>query len=94
MADPVLRNAIKSGEFVTAPGVYDRVSALVADSLDFKALYVTGYGVVASYLGLPDAGLATYRDMVERVGQIRLRTQKPVIADADTGAAAAAGSAG
>jgi 2-methylisocitrate lyase-like PEP mutase family enzyme len=46
---------------------------------------MTGYGVVASYLGLPDAGLATYTDMVGRARQIASGTVTPLIADADTG---------
>jgi len=85
MADPTLKAALKARDLIVAPGVFDLISALVADRMGFKALYVTGYGVVASYLGLPDAGIATYRDMVERVGQIVAMTQTPVIADADTG---------
>ena len=85
MADPTLKAALKAREFIVAPGVFDLISALVADRLGFKALYVTGYGVVASYLGVPDAGIATYRDMVERIGQIAKLTKTPIIADADTG---------
>ena len=85
MADPTLRAALASKEFILAPGVFDLISALIADREDFKALYVTGYGTVASYLGVPDAGIATYRDMVERIAQIVKMTKKPVIADADTG---------
>ena len=85
MADPALRAAIREGELVLAPGVFDLISALIADRMEFWALYVTGYGVVASHLGLPDAGLATYRDMLERVAQIAKMTRRPVIADADTG---------
>ncbi len=85
MADPALKAALKNGEFILAPGIFDLISALVADRAGFKALYVTGYGTVASYLGLPDAGIATYRDMVERIGQMCARTSTPVIADADTG---------
>ncbi len=54
---------------ISAPGVYDLISAKLADRMGFDALYMTGYGVVASHLGLPDAGLATYSDMVGRVGQ-------------------------
>jgi 2,3-dimethylmalate lyase len=80
-----LKAALQAGEMIAAPGVYDLISALVADAMDFKALYVTGYGVVASHLGLPDAGIATYRDMVERIGQIAKMTTTPIIADADTG---------
>ena len=85
MADPALKAALKNGEFILAPGIFDLISGLVADRAGFKALYVTGYGTVASYLGLPDAGIATYRDMVERIGQMCARTSTPVIADADTG---------
>lgn len=85
MADPALKKALSARSFVVAPGVYDLISALIADRMGFKALYVTGYGVVASYLGLPDAGLATYTDMVGRIGQIAAMTKTPIIADADTG---------
>jgi 2-methylisocitrate lyase-like PEP mutase family enzyme len=85
MADPVLRQLIEARTFVTAPGVYDLISALVADRMGFKALYVTGYGTVASSLGLPDAGLATYSQMIDRIGRIVEMTRTPVIADADTG---------
>jgi 2-methylisocitrate lyase-like PEP mutase family enzyme len=85
MADPKLKTALKNKEFILAPGIFDLISALIADKQDVKALYVTGYGTVASYLGLPDAGLATYRDMIERIAQMVKMTTKPVIADADTG---------
>jgi 2,3-dimethylmalate lyase len=86
MPNPALKKTlIESKNCIVAPGVYDLISALIADSLGFPALYATGYGLVASYLGLPDAGLATYRDMIERIGQIVDRTKTPVIADADTG---------
>jgi 2-methylisocitrate lyase-like PEP mutase family enzyme len=61
------------------------VSAKIADQMGFDALYATGFGIVASYLGLPDAGLATYTDMVGRVRQISKGVSTPVIADADTG---------
>ena len=72
-------------ELVAAPGVFELISAKIADRMGFECLYVTGYGVVASYLGLPDAGLATYTDMVGRVAQMAAMTQTPFIADADTG---------
>ena len=80
-----LRARLKSPGLITAPGVYDMISARMADRMGFPALYMTGFGVVASYLGLPDAGLATYTDMVGRVNQICTITRTPLIADADTG---------
>ncbi|MDH4439306.1 MAG: isocitrate lyase/phosphoenolpyruvate mutase family protein, partial [Rhizobium sp.] len=70
MPDPALKQALTAKHFILAPGVYDMISALIADRMGFKALYVTGYGTVASHLGIPDAGIATYRDMVERIAQI------------------------
>jgi 2-methylisocitrate lyase-like PEP mutase family enzyme len=80
-----LKRALARREFVSAPGVYDLISARIADEMGFAALYMTGYGTVASHLGLPDAGIATYSDMVGRVAQIARMTRTPLIADADTG---------
>ncbi len=85
MPSPALRQEIENGGFITAPGVFDLISALIADRMGFKALYVTGYGTVASSLGLPDAGLASYSQMVDRIGRIAEMTKTPIIADADTG---------
>jgi 2-methylisocitrate lyase-like PEP mutase family enzyme len=65
--------------------VFELISAKIADRMGFDCLYMTGYGVVASHLGLPDAGLATYSDMVGRVAQIARMTDTPFIADGDTG---------
>jgi 2-methylisocitrate lyase-like PEP mutase family enzyme len=80
-----LRSMLVSGDFIVAPGVFEMFSAKIADRMDFKALYMTGYGISASHLGLADAGLVTYRDMVERARTIVQGTSKPLIADADTG---------
>jgi 2-methylisocitrate lyase-like PEP mutase family enzyme len=80
-----LKQMLAAGEFVRAPGVYDMFSARIADQLDFKALYMTGYGVSGSHLGVADAGLVTYTDMVGRAATIAEGTSKPLIADADAG---------
>lgn len=80
-----LRERLAKGEFILAPGVYDGISARVADTMGFPALYMTGYGATASMLGLPDAGLATYSDMVGRAAMICSVIKTPLIADADTG---------
>ena len=80
-----LRQIIDSGEFIVAPGVLEMISARIADKMSFKALYMTGYGATASYLGLPDAGIATYSEMVDCAGRIARGTSTPLIADADTG---------
>src|ERR1700756_1748643 len=80
-----LRAQMAKGEFILAPGIYDGISARVADGMGFPALYMTGYGATASMLGLPDAGLATYSDMVGRAEMICSVVKTPLIADADTG---------
>ncbi len=80
-----LARQLRQGEFVSAPGIFELISARIADRMGFSALYMTGYGTVASYLGLPDAGLASFTDMLDRVSRICTATQTPVIADADTG---------
>ena len=76
---------LRRKELTSAPGVFELISARIADQMGFQALYMTGYGTVASHLGLPDAGLATYSDMVGRVAQICEVTRTPLIADGDTG---------
>ena len=80
-----LRAALGKAALVVAPGVFDGISARLADAMGFPALYMTGYGVVASHLGLPDAGIATYSDMSGRVAQLARITATPLICDADTG---------
>ena len=85
MTTKTLRTLFDAGEFIAAPGVFDLISAKLAALTQAKALYMTGYGAVASYLGLPDAGLATYSDMLDRVQTIVQTVRKPLIADGDTG---------
>jgi 2-methylisocitrate lyase-like PEP mutase family enzyme len=90
MNDPAAKRAllarrVKEPRLLVAPGIFELISAKIADRLDFECLYVTGYGLVASYLGLPDAGLATYTDMAGRVAQMAAMTRTPFIADGDTG---------
>ena len=82
---PRLKDILKRGDFLVAPGVFEMISARIADRIGFKALYMTGYGVSGSHLGLADAGLVTFRDMVERARTIAEGTSAPLIADADTG---------
>lgn len=80
-----LARRVRGGEFVVAPGVYEMISARIADTLGFHALYMSGYGVAASHLGLPDAGLASFADVCERVRVLANGIDTPLICDADTG---------
>jgi 2,3-dimethylmalate lyase len=80
-----LRDILSRPGILTLPGVYDGISARVANSLGFPALYMTGYGAVASALGVPDAGLASVTEMLDRVRCIAAAIDVPFIADGDTG---------
>jgi len=80
-----LRQRLQQPGLVIAPGVHDMVSLRLADSFGFDALYMTGFGSVASLTGLPDAGLATYSDMLGRVTAMAGMARTPLIADGDTG---------
>ena len=51
-----LAQKIRAPGVTTVPGVFDMISARIADREGFDALYMTGYGTTASYLGIPDAG--------------------------------------
>ncbi len=79
------RKVLNQPGILTLPGVYDGISARVANSLGFPALYMTGYGAVASALGVPDAGLASVTEMLDRVRCIAAAIDVPFIADGDTG---------
>jgi 2,3-dimethylmalate lyase len=80
-----MRDILRQPGILTLPGVYDGISARVATSLGFPALYMTGYGAVASALGVPDAGLASVTEMLDRVRCIAAAIDVPFIADGDTG---------
>jgi len=85
MADPRLKRKLAAGEFILAPGVFDMISTMLAERVGFDAVYASGYWLTASHLGIPDAGLATYTDMLSRVSKVVEKSSVPVIADADTG---------
>lgn len=85
MANPSLKAAFDAKKFIVAPGIFDMISTRVADGMGFDCLYATGFGTVASHLGVADAGIATYTDMVGRMGRFAQMAKTPIIADADTG---------
>src|SRR6201995_1316895 len=80
-----LRSLLEREGCLALPGVYDGISARIAGKAGFEALYMTGYGVVASALGVADAGVATFTEMLDRVRCIAGAVSLPFIADGDTG---------
>ena len=81
----MLLEALNRGQCFSLPGVFDPFSARIAAHYVKGPLYMTGYGVSATLLGKPDAGLVSYSQMVERLAQITAVIDVPVVADGDTG---------
>jgi 2-methylisocitrate lyase-like PEP mutase family enzyme len=68
-----------------APGVYDALSALVAEQAGFEALYLSGASIAYTRLGRSDVGLTTATEVADVLARITERVAAPVIVDADTG---------
>ena len=79
-----LRELLRQGGLVAAPGAYDCITARLVEQAGFDAVYMTGAGTAAT-LGYPDYGLVTMSEMADNAGRIAAATRIPVIADADTG---------
>lgn len=80
-----LKRKMIAGEPIIGPGVYDGLSARIADSIGFDVLYLSGYGVSASMLAKPDNGFLSADDMQFRIASLCEALDTPLIADADTG---------
>ena len=85
MANPILREKLERGDFVGAPGLHDMISAVIANKVGFDIVYGSGYWLTASALGLPDAGIASYTQMLDRMATLVKTSSAAVIADGDTG---------
>ena len=81
----LLRKKLASGAQIIGPGVYDGLSARIADTSGFDVLYLSGYGVSASLLAKPDNGFLLASDMQARIKSLTDVLHTPLIADADTG---------
>ncbi len=80
-----LRSRLRSGKILVAPGVYDGMTAMLAQQAGFEALYLSGAAVAYTRLGRPDIGLTSVTEMADTMALIRDRVDLPVIIDADTG---------
>lgn len=85
MPDTRLRDLLAAKAFFAVPGVQDMTAALIADRAGFPVVYGSGYWLTASAYGLPDAGLVTYTQMLDRMSTILRTSKAALIADADTG---------
>lgn len=85
MSEDVLRLRLQQPEPLLAPGVYDALTASMAEQAGFEALYLSGASIAYTKLGRPDIGLTSLTEVAEAAAHIRERTALPLIVDADTG---------
>ena len=79
------RDRLAGDRAVVAPGIYDALTASVAETAGFEALYLSGACIAYTRLGRPDIGLVSMAEVADVVAQVCDRTALPVIVDADTG---------
>ena len=80
-----MRARLRHKRILIAPGVYDALTALLAEQAGFEALYLSGASIAYTRLGRSDIGLVTASELADTLSNIRERVSLPVIVDADTG---------
>jgi 2-methylisocitrate lyase-like PEP mutase family enzyme len=80
-----LRQRLSRLPILIAPGIYDPLTALIAEQAGFEALYVSGAAIAYTRLGRPDIGLVSMSEVVDTVALIRDRVRAHLVVDADTG---------
>ena len=85
MTEKNLRARLSRPPILLAPGIYDPLTALIAEKAGFEALYVSGAAIAYTRLGRPDIGLVSMSEVIETVGLIRDRVGAHLVVDADTG---------
>ena len=79
-----LKKLLERNRLLVAPGCFDGLSARLGEEAGFEAAYLSG-GAVARSMGIPDIGLVTMSEAIERAAQVVAAIKIPIIADADTG---------
>ncbi len=80
-----LRTFIASREGLAVPGCYDVLSAMILEKAGFKAVFMSGYGVAASFLGSPDIGLTSLVETASVTRNVASALHIPLVVDADNG---------
>lgn len=80
-----LKELLAARKIIVIPGIYDHISLLIANQLGFDAVYASGYWSIASAMGEPDVGIASYSDFIRIFSGFAEKSNAPIIADADTG---------
>jgi 2-methylisocitrate lyase-like PEP mutase family enzyme len=85
MSNTDVHPLIREGRIMVVPGVYDVLSAKIAERAGFPAVVLTGYGVSASHLGEPDFGILTQSEVLDVARRVTAAVKIGVIVDGDTG---------
>lgn len=80
-----LRERLREDRVIVAPGVYDALTAALAEAARFEALYLSGAAIAYTRLGRPDIGLVSMSEIVDTIALVRDRVAAPLIVDADNG---------
>lgn len=80
----IFKKLLQRDKLLVAPGCFDGLSARLVEEAGFEAAYLSG-GAVARSMGIPDIGLVTMSETIERAAQVVAAVKLPIIADADTG---------
>ena len=80
-----VKEALDRQGTLVMPGVYDALSARIAERAGFDVIFTTGYGISATFLGEPDFGILTQTEMLNTIYRICGAVRTPVIVDSDTG---------
>jgi 2-methylisocitrate lyase-like PEP mutase family enzyme len=80
-----LAQRLQQPSALLAPGIYDALTALIAEQAGFEALYLSGASIAYTRLGRSDIGLTTSSEVANTLSNITDRVRVPVIVDADTG---------
>lgn len=75
----------RENSILVMPGVYDALTAKIAEHVGFEAIFQTGYGTSASMLALPDFGFLSITETLETARRITRAVDIPLIVDVDTG---------
>ena len=80
-----LKTLLQTTPCLLVPGVYDSLSALIAEQSGFQAVYLSGASIAYTRLGRSDVGLTTYTEVEQTLSRIADRVDLPIIVDGDTG---------
>jgi methylisocitrate lyase len=85
MMEEKMHPLVRDNQVILAAGVYDALSAKLAERAGFKVVVLTGFGVAATLIGEPDFGILTQTQILEVASRVVNAVEIPVVVDGDTG---------